>query len=238
MRWSFPLSFAISCAAILMVAPAAADELRVADIRLSYAYVPDSGEQMSGRFEDRSSDGLVNRSGNLDAIGVDSERHRIALGYHHSLRALEAGRGSLLLGLDVVNDREIDGAMTQNTWLGDVFIGWVWPLSPEWHIEQGVVLGAGLQRQNLILPDGFDDEAEFSDTWTGFVYEYGMRIGLRWTTRIGLQVGLDVNYLVKQSKPEFEDEQDLGGGVTERITYNPTHRQQGVAIGLCIGYRL
>ncbi|HYE05476.1 MAG TPA: hypothetical protein VEL07_08080 [Planctomycetota bacterium] len=231
-------SLVLGCLSLLLGAHAAADELRVADIRLSYGYVPDSGEHMSGRFEDRSSDGSINRSGTLDAIGVDSERHRFALGYYHSLRALEAGRGSLLLGLDAVNDREDEGSMTQDTLLGQLFIGWVWPLSPEWHIEQGVVLGAGRQRQNLILPDGFFGGEEFSDTWTGFVYEYGMRIGVRWTTRIGLQVGLDVNYLVMQSKPEFEDEQDLGGGVTERITYNPTHRQQGIAVGLCIGYRL
>ncbi len=234
MRWFL----AISGISFLLSASAQASELRIADIRLSYAYVPDSGEHMSGRFEDRSSDGSVDISGNLDAIGADSKRHRYALGYHHSLRALEAGRGSLLFGLDAVNDREDDGQVTQDTWLGDLFIGWVWPLSPEWHIEQGVVLGAGRQRQNLILPDGFSDDGEFSDEWTGFVYEYGMRIGLRWTSSIGLQAGLDLHYMVMQSKPEFEDEQDLGGGVTERITYNPTHRQQGVAVGLSIGYRL
>src|SRR5687768_17511395 len=83
-----------------------ADELRVNDIRLSYTYVPDSGEHMAGKVTQETSDGSVDFDGTLDVTGKDTARHRGALGYYRSLRALQAGRGSLLLGVDVVHDRE------------------------------------------------------------------------------------------------------------------------------------
>ncbi|MBA3846743.1 MAG: hypothetical protein H0X45_08875 [Planctomycetes bacterium] len=214
----------------------AAVELRIEDIRLSYAYLPDSASDVQGDSERFAADGSLTSSGTLYMVGLDQPRQRVSLGWFHALRAMEAGRGSLVLGFEAIYDlRDDSRRLEQEALIADAFVGWAWPLSPNWHIEQGFVIGGGVQRNTFALrPTEAGPGPVFSGEDETFVLEYGIRIGARWTHDSGFQAGIDISYLVQHS----EVDASLTTSDGERLEYQPEIRQEGFAFAAVAGYRL
>jgi hypothetical protein len=218
-------------------APAAwADEARVDDLRLEWSPLLGEDTRASGRDEhDIPALGVSDHS-TLDLDLAIYSHQRVAVGFFRSLDALEADRGSFLLGLVAAYDRieTVVGSVGASEIL-DGFAGFVWGMTPAWHVEQGFLVGAGRSRWRLLSRGSHFDSTDSSQSSTGFVYEYGVRLGTTYTWR-QVVAALDLRYLVTETKQEFSDSYSHNG-IDETETWRPDIRYGGVGVTFGLGYR-
>ena len=214
---------------------AAADEIRINDLRLEWSSLYRQDVDLTGPFTLDPGTGITDKSqADLQLSGVT--RQRVGLGYVRSFNPLEADRGSFLVGGFVIYDRidAANGTLGQ-TALGELFGGWAWALTPAWHIEQGLLLGIGESRWHLQSPKAHFDNTDRQASSHGLVYEYGMRLGTTYCWK-NVVVGADARYCVSRSSQEFNDVYAVGA-VVETSSWKTTVRTDGIIAAVTLGYR-
>ncbi|MBA3846744.1 MAG: hypothetical protein H0X45_08880 [Planctomycetes bacterium] len=173
------------------------------------------------------------------STGDKLDYHRRAgIGWYQSAHALQPAVGSFAYGVELAFDRmretQDDKQLDGEAVLIDVFAGWAWALTPRWHFEQGLLLGAGEARWDFVAHVG---EKDWISDSTDFVYEYGFRVGTAWTFASGWQAGIDLRHLVTRSQGAFRRADQEPGGETVIQSYRPDIEIRGFGVMATIGYR-
>jgi hypothetical protein len=231
-------------AVVLALLPAALGALEVDDLRLTYA--PWLGREFdaTGQVEVIGPNGPLLES--QEEVSTDANRHqRVGLSYRRSLGALQAGFGAPLLGLelgqDSVHEKQGQISYVGQTQLLDLLAGWAWKVRPNWHVEQGILIGAGHAHwQQKIAGPFFTDGAGWDDSTSGFAYEYGLSIGTYYAIADHLEVGLDVRHLVTRSRARFIGQHHTDPTKPDKIetaSFDAKIDTRGFGVTLSTGYR-
>jgi hypothetical protein len=172
------------------------------------------------------------------SVGEPLESHRrVGIGWYRSASELRPSVGSFAYAGEVAydtvkmdaSDKELEG----RTVMLDAFAGWAWALTPEWHLEQGMLLGVGESRWHWQADVG---SAPWISDSTDFSYEYGFRVGSAWTFANGLQLGLDLRHLAMRSSGDFR-RRTLSAGTTAEQSLRADIEVRGFGVLALIGYR-
>lgn len=219
---------------IALGVPAAAEEMRIRDLRLEWTPVFQGDVDITGTL-DQDAPG-ISESGFEDQALRISSHQRVGLSYVHGVHELEADRGSFLLGAFVAYDRITakDGSRGTTPMIG-VLAGWAWALTPRWHIEQGLQFAAGYSDWTLVRPDGHLDGTSQKLESDGMTMDYGPRVGTTYCWR-DFVLAADVKYLLSRSSQDFT-ETYTGGAGRETTRWSTTIRTEMLAVTVSLGYR-
>jgi hypothetical protein len=229
-RW---LALAIACCC---AASAHAAVPRLDDVRLFGAWALGDDCRVEGHL-DQEVPSVSSRHETI-SVGEPLDYHRrFGVGWYRSEGDLRPSVGSFAyageIAYDTVRmtgpDKEIDG----RTAMIDAFAGWAWALTPEWHLEEGVLLGVGESRWEWEADVG---STPWKSTSTDLSYEYGFRVGSAWTFANGLQLGLDLRHLLMRSSADFRRRSE-STGLTVVQSYRPEIEIRGFGVLALIGYR-
>jgi hypothetical protein len=208
-------------------------DVGIDDLRFEYSPLLGRNWRMSGQLDDEGP-GVSIHANNSSTQTVRSHR-RYGLAYYRSLGPLEADRGAFLVGLAGSYDRtETLGHSIGTAWMVDGFAGFAWAFTPAWHLEEGIILGAGRDRWDLHFHNWFFDGSDWTTSDTALIYEYGARIGTTYTIARHLQAAFDLRYLVSDAHLEFTSNY-LNG--TEIVSYSPHVRMEGLGGAIAVGWR-
>lgn len=232
-----PLSRLLIVLAATTAAPAAVvedDEVRIDDLRLEYAPVLGREVRMSGH-EDYSAPAAGQGYSATIAAQTDGYSHsRIGLAYVHSLGALAGDGGAFIVGLHAGYDRvETEAGSIGRTLVLDGSFGWAWAITPDWHLEQGVMVGGGPSHWRIHSTNAHLDG---TDSWLdsdGWAYEYGVRLGTTYRWRM-LRVGVEGRYLVMNTRQETYDRYEHNG-IVETSRWRPMIRVEGLGVVTSLG---
>jgi hypothetical protein len=228
----------------LIASPAGAADTVLHDLRIGYAPVLANDFDLTGEASARLADGtgsVLDEQFDFSSRGITRVHDRWGVAYVASLGPLKAGRGALAYGLEGAYDRtmakENDNRCEGRTWILDGFLGWAWALSSRWHIEEGAQVGIGRALWHFRGDPRLGVDDALDDRSSGFVWEYGFRIGVCRTSRKeGWQIGAEVRYLVMRSQATFADTVEDGVESGTAI-YEPDIVFSGLGGMLTVGYR-
>jgi hypothetical protein len=222
---------------IAPTARAADGELTISDLRVLWS--PVVGKQMrdSGQEDDTAPAAGIDIHTPLSGQRTLRYHQRIGLGYYRSLVPLEASRGSFIYGAEASWDRQqTQAGSTGRTWVIDAAGGWAWALTPAWHVEEALLVGAGRSQWDLLLSGThFDDTDAHVHSDYHFAYEYGLRLGTTYAWH-HVVAGLDLRYMVMNSRQQFNDLY-IANGITETTALRTNIRTEGLGGTLGLGYR-
>jgi hypothetical protein len=209
------------------------------DVRFEYAY--QLGEDASIRgVSDRWSTTGFDRHEVFDLAPDTMNHSRWGIAWYRSYGELTPAVGSLVYGIGLADDRvEMDQesfSLDGDTWLADGFVGWAWALTPNWHIEQGAILGGGAATWEW--RSSLQAYHDWNSRSTSFAWEYGFRVGTAYTFPRGWQVALDLRHLVTRSRGYFSETVRINGGAgADTQSYEPEIEVRGMGATLSVGYR-
>ncbi len=239
---ALPLALALALAPAALHA-AEGSEDAISDLRLSYSPLMGRDWRLAGPATLVSPDTYGTTSPVSSAVAytqtVRSHR-RWELAYFYGLSDLEADRGTFLLGLSAVQDMYVtQGHSSDTSRLLDVFAGFAWAFTPDWHIEQGFLIGAGRSHYRFHSPGWYSDGSDWNADVSGLCYEYGARIGTYYTLWGRLQAGIEARYTVTVSDLHLTGSHvNTTDGTLESNDLRPTARIQGFGGLFSIGWRL
>ncbi len=224
---TFPIS--ASLIALMSVSAAGAAEVDFFDIRLG-------GGILSDTFKGSSSTTITDNNSNVSTTSESGSDGRDSDGnYRGQLQFVWGNLGSaggLILGAGVaVNQAQFDNGSQQadvTTPVVNFLIGYGFAVSDNWHVELTPFIGAG--RSYYSVQD--EGSSSTSKDWEAY-YEYGAKIGTYLNMDSGLQVGLEVPYLVGRFEADYEHNDDAN-----TYTVSDSRRNQGFGVLLTLGMRL
>jgi hypothetical protein len=226
-------------AVILALLPLLASALEVDDLRATYGLL---GREFSasGQVEDITPSGV--RLSSQEEVSTDADKHdRLALAYRRSAGPLQAGFGAPLWGLELAQDRvhEHQGSIsyTGHTQMLDLVLGWAWKVRPNWHVEQGLILGGGHAHWRQRIQGYYTDGADWDSTASGFAYEYGFCVGTYYTIADHLEIGIDARHLVTRARARFIGQEELSSNNWETTSFDAKFNSRGLGITFATGYR-
>jgi hypothetical protein len=227
--------FALLLIAILPLARGA--DVAIDDLRIEYSPLLGRNWRMSGMLDDDAPGAGVAIHSNYGSTQTVESHRRFGLGYYRSLGPLEADRGAFLVGAALSSDRtETIGHSRGTAWILDGFAGFAWAFTPEWHIEEGVIVGGGRDRWDLHFHSWFFDGSDWLVSDTALIYEYGLRLGTTYTVARHAQAALDLRYLVSDARLNLSTSY-ASGGITETVSYRPRVRTEGLGGAFALGWR-
>ena len=193
------------------------------------------GGMLSNEFKGDSSTTVTNNSTNVstnstsggDARNSDQNyRGQIELVYGN----LGHAGGVIVGGTLAVNHAEFDNGnydATVTTPVLDVMVGYGLAVSPMWHFELAPFVGYG--RSYYSVDNG--NSSSTSKDSSPYV-EYGGRLGAYVTFPGGLQLGVEVPYLVGRYNPDYNH--DSG---TDSYSVSDERRNEGFGVLVSLGAR-
>jgi hypothetical protein len=230
-------------AILLALLPALAAALEVNDLRLTYSPWEGRDFDASGQVVAIGPSGTILDS--QEEVSTDADRHRRAgLAYRRSVGALQAGFGAPLWGVEFGQDsvRENQGTIAYDgkSQMLDLVLGWAWKVRPEWHVEQGLIVGAGHAHWNQHIDSFYSDGAAWDNTASGFAYEYGFGVATYYVIAEHLEVGFDVRHLVTRSRARFigtHNTDPLDPTKIETASFDAKFETRGLGVTFSTGYR-
>jgi hypothetical protein len=210
---------------ISIVGAAEADFL---DIRLG-------GGVLSSDFKGASSTTVVDNSTHISTTTDSGRDGRDSDGNYRGQVQLVWGylgsAGGLIIGAGIAanNARFDNGSQDADvtTPVVNILIGYGYAVSKAWHFELTPFAGAG--RAYYSVRD--NGSSNTSKDWDKY-YEYGAKIGTYFTWDSGMQIGVEVPYLVGRFDPEYNhDESDYSYTVTD------SRRNEGFGLLATVGKR-
>lgn len=219
---------ALTLAAVIGAASASAADVTFLDLRFG-------GGVLSNEFKGSSSTTVTNNNTQVATNTNSGEDGRNSDGNYRGQVQLVYGNlgpaGGLILGANVaVNHAQFDNGnydSTVTTPVLDVLIGYGIAVTPEWHFELTPFAGYG--RAFYSVTDS--NSTTTSKDSTDYV-EYGGRLGTYYTFPGGLQLGIEVPYLVGRYNPEYNHESG-----TDTYSVSDERRSQGFGVLASVGVR-
>jgi hypothetical protein len=195
MRMIVPTLLALSAP----ITCAFAEDMDLADLRVSAGL-------LSNHFTGSSSTTVTDNSGSVVSSTNSGDGGRDADHNYRGTLGVMFGHlgvaGGFLIGADIgANQANFnEGASTGHatTPLADLFLGYGYAPTKFWDIEL-TVFGGGGRTYYSVSQNG---NSSTSKDWEKYV-EYGARLGSYWTLPTGLQIGLEVPYLVGRFNPDY-----------------------------------
>jgi hypothetical protein len=215
-------------ALFLLIAAAGAEELRIDDVRL--IAMPLLGDAIREHGSITSDSAGTSEQRDISGTGGLRYHQRVGLGWYRSLYGLEDGKGSFLWGGEFAYDQLGDEDKRARGGMVDGFVGWAWAFTPRWHIEHGLMLGAGAHRWQIDTDGGESEDLAFA-------YEYGIRIGTYYTLGSRWQAGIEGRFAAMRSSIHSDDERHAAGQPDRTISYDVETQIDGFGITASVGYR-
>jgi len=219
---------ALAFAAVFSVGTASAADVTFLDLRFG-------GGVLSNEFKGNSSTTVTNSNTQVATNTNSGEDGRNSDGNYRGQVQLVYGNlgpaGGLILGGTLaVNHARFDNGTydsTVSTPVLDVMIGYGIAVTPNWHFELTPFAGYG---RSFYSVNNSNSNTTSKDS-VSYV-EYGGRLGTYYTFPGGMQLGLEVPYLVGRYNPEYNHESGTD-------TYNVTdeRRNQGFGLLASVGVR-
>jgi hypothetical protein len=221
----------------LLAAAVAAADVRIDDLRIEYSPLLGRNWHQYGQLDDDSSTGSVDLHSNLGNTQTVKSHRRVGLGFYHGLSPLEAAHGTFVLGLSGGYDRiETLGGSYGRSVVLDGFAGFAWAFTPQWHLEEGVILGGGRTTWSSHYHQWYFDGADWYDETHAWMYEYGLRLGTAYTFDEHLQGAIDVRYMSSSMHTTLHGEH-TNGSTSESVRYHNRIRTDGLGTMLALGWR-
>jgi hypothetical protein len=200
--------------ALLIVHVLAAEEpWHVRDLRVTGTMLPESDEidvtfrNPGGSFDVTIPDSELQESPrvavSLTESFTDGERGAwiLSLGFVHTEQktAKHANDAVLFLGGEVYG---FEGSIKQTTNLGELGLGYGFPLGRHAHFELSAFGGIGVAKSSARGPNTDGGVSRFESA-SHVCFEYGGRAGLFWTFASQLQLGVDGGWIVSMSETEI-----------------------------------
>ncbi len=219
---------ALSLIALLPVSAMAAADLDFWDLRVGAGV-------LSNNFEGASSTTVTNNTSNISTTTDSSEDGRDAESNYRGQIQLVWGNlgtaGGLILGGGIaVNNARFDNS-SQDAEVSipvvNVLAGYGYAVSKNWHFELTPFAGAGRAYYN-VTDYGSSKDAKNAEKY----YEYGAKIGTYVTSDDGLQLGIDVPYLVGRFNPKYDQRDD-----DNSYSVSDSRRNTGFGLLVTLGKR-
>ena len=218
----------LSLAVVLGAGSASAADVTFLDLRFG-------GGVLSDDFKGSSSTTVTNSNTQVSTNTNSGEDGRDSDGNYRGQVQLVYGNlgpvGGLILGAAVaVNHARFDNGnydATVTTPVLDVLIGYGIAVTPEWHFELTPFAGYGRAFYSVTDSNSTTTSSDSTD-----YVEYGGRLGTYYTFRSGMQLGLEVPYLVGRYNPEYNHESG-----NDTYSVSDERRSQGFGILASIGVR-
>ena len=224
----FTATAALTLAAVIGAGSASAADVTFLDLRFG-------GGVLSNEFKGSSSTTVTNNNTQVATNTNSGEDGRNSDGNYRGQVQLVYGNlgpvGGLILGANVaVNHAQFDNGnydSTVTTPVLDVMIGYGIAVTPEWHFELTPFAGYGRAFYSVTT----SNSTSTSNDSTDYV-EYGGRLGTYYTFPNGLQLGVEVPYLVGRYNPEYNHESG-----TDTYNVSDERRSQGFGVLASVGVR-
>lgn len=217
-----------SCLLLVSVSSMGAMDVEFLDLRLG-------GGMLSNNFEGSSTTTVTDNSTHVSTTTDSAHGGRDADNHYRGQFQLVWGNlgpfGGLILGGGIAANhaRFKNGPQEAEvtTPVVDVLIGYGYAVSKSWHFELTPFAGAGRAYYHVS-----DEGSSSTSTDTERYYEYGAKIGTYVTSESGMQIGIDIPYLVGRFNPKYDhSDADSSYSVTD------SRRNEGFGLLVTIGQR-
>lgn len=214
--------------AILSASVIGATEVEFMDLRLG-------GGVLSNNFRGSSSNTITGNNLQASTRTYSDGGGREADGNYRGQLQLVWGNlgslGGLILGAGIGANRAQFNDGTHNadtvTPVVDVLIGYGYAITKEWHCEITPFAGIGRTYYGVN-----DDGSTMSENKSGKYYEYGTKIGTYVTAESGMQLGIEVPYLVGRFDTEYRHSE-----ADNTTTLTDSRRNEGFGLLVTLGQR-
>lgn len=223
MRILSPVTALLAIVAI----PLSAADLSYLDLRLS-------GGVLSKVYKGSSSATVTDGNGAVTSTSSSEDGRDADTNWRGQLQLVGGQLGSaggLVYGAGIAVNRATWDNGAQNahatTPVVDILLGYGYAFTPSWHVE--LTPFAGIGRAYYSVSEG--GSSSTSKDWNGYI-EYGAKLATYLTLGGGLQLGLEVPYLVGRFKPEYSHNDG-----SNQYEVSDERRNQGFGMLISLGTR-